>query len=236
MFVVDANVGITTTDEQLLKVLRKARVPLVLVANKVDDQRGELEGRGAVEPRLRRAVPGPFRPARPRLRRPAGRGGRHAGGGPARRRPRPAARGPRRSLQRREVLAAEPAREGAASSSTTSPAPPATPWTRRSSSAARSGPSWTPPRDPSPHRAVPGRGLLRPLHARGADRAEVAVVLLEANEADLHPGPQDHRHGPGVRARPCARLQQVGPTDGGAAQGAGAEIERTSAMSPGRRA
>ena len=43
MFVVDANVGITTTDEQLLKVLRKARVPLVLVANKVDDQRGELE-------------------------------------------------------------------------------------------------------------------------------------------------------------------------------------------------
>ena len=43
MFVVDVNVGITTTDEQLLKVLRKARVPLVLVANKVDDQRGELE-------------------------------------------------------------------------------------------------------------------------------------------------------------------------------------------------
>ncbi|MGP9537034.1 bifunctional cytidylate kinase/GTPase Der [Brachybacterium sp. AOP43-C2-M15] len=43
MFIVDANVGITTTDEQLLKVLRKADVPIVLVANKVDDQRGELE-------------------------------------------------------------------------------------------------------------------------------------------------------------------------------------------------
>ena len=43
MFVVDANVGITTTDEQLLKVLRKSKVPIVLVANKVDDQRGELE-------------------------------------------------------------------------------------------------------------------------------------------------------------------------------------------------
>src|SRR5690606_23836830 len=43
LFVVDANVGITTTDEQLLKVLRKANVPIVLVANKVDDQRGELE-------------------------------------------------------------------------------------------------------------------------------------------------------------------------------------------------
>ncbi|AXK45065.1 bifunctional cytidylate kinase/GTPase Der [Brachybacterium saurashtrense] len=43
MFIVDANVGVTTTDEQLLKVLRKANVPIVLVANKVDDQRGELE-------------------------------------------------------------------------------------------------------------------------------------------------------------------------------------------------
>ena len=43
MFVVDANVGITTTDEQLLKVLRKSKVPIVLVANKVDAQRGELE-------------------------------------------------------------------------------------------------------------------------------------------------------------------------------------------------
>ncbi|ATG54913.1 cytidylate kinase [Brachybacterium ginsengisoli] len=43
MFIVDANVGITSTDEQLLKVLRKAKVPIVLVANKVDDQRGELE-------------------------------------------------------------------------------------------------------------------------------------------------------------------------------------------------
>lgn len=43
MFVVDANVGITTTDEQMLKVLRRTDQPVVLVANKVDDQRGELE-------------------------------------------------------------------------------------------------------------------------------------------------------------------------------------------------
>ena len=43
LFIVDANVGVTTTDEQLLRVLRKAKVPIVLVANKVDDQRGELE-------------------------------------------------------------------------------------------------------------------------------------------------------------------------------------------------
>ena len=43
MFVVDANVGITDTDEQLLRVLRQAKRPVVLAANKVDDQRGELE-------------------------------------------------------------------------------------------------------------------------------------------------------------------------------------------------
>ena len=43
LFIVDANVGVTTTDEQLLRVLRRARVPIVLVANKVDDERGELE-------------------------------------------------------------------------------------------------------------------------------------------------------------------------------------------------
>ena len=43
LFIVDANVGVTTPDEQLLRVLRKAQVPIVLVANKVDDQRGELE-------------------------------------------------------------------------------------------------------------------------------------------------------------------------------------------------
>src|SRR5699024_4321981 len=39
----DANVGVRATDEQLLRGLRRAQVPIVLVANKVDDQRGELE-------------------------------------------------------------------------------------------------------------------------------------------------------------------------------------------------
>jgi GTP-binding protein len=42
-FVVDATVGITTTDEQLLKVLRRSDRPVILVANKVDDERGEIE-------------------------------------------------------------------------------------------------------------------------------------------------------------------------------------------------
>ena len=43
LFVVDANVGITHTDEQLVRVLRRSKKPVLLVANKVDDQRGELE-------------------------------------------------------------------------------------------------------------------------------------------------------------------------------------------------
>ena len=42
-FVVDATVGITQTDEQLVKVLRRSKKPVLLIANKVDDERGELE-------------------------------------------------------------------------------------------------------------------------------------------------------------------------------------------------
>ncbi|WP_058233971.1 bifunctional cytidylate kinase/GTPase Der [Devriesea agamarum] len=43
LFVVDANVGMTTTDEQLVKVLRRSGRPVILAANKVDDERGEIE-------------------------------------------------------------------------------------------------------------------------------------------------------------------------------------------------
>lgn len=43
VFVVDVTVGITDTDEQLVKVLRRAKKPVLLVANKVDDVRQELE-------------------------------------------------------------------------------------------------------------------------------------------------------------------------------------------------
>jgi len=41
MFVVDANVGATSTDEQVVRMLRKAGKPVFLVANKVDDVRQE---------------------------------------------------------------------------------------------------------------------------------------------------------------------------------------------------
>ena len=43
IFVVDATVGATDADEQIVRVLRKAKVPVILVANKVDDERAELE-------------------------------------------------------------------------------------------------------------------------------------------------------------------------------------------------
>ncbi|HET8603680.1 MAG TPA: ribosome biogenesis GTPase Der [Marmoricola sp.] len=46
LFVVDATVGITDTDEAVVRVLRRAGKPVVLAANKVDDQRAEAEAYG----------------------------------------------------------------------------------------------------------------------------------------------------------------------------------------------
>jgi GTP-binding protein len=43
LFVVDATVGITDADEAVVKVLRRSGKPVVLAANKVDDQRAEAE-------------------------------------------------------------------------------------------------------------------------------------------------------------------------------------------------
>lgn len=43
LFVVDTNVGATDADEAIVKILRQAKVPVILVANKVDDQKAELE-------------------------------------------------------------------------------------------------------------------------------------------------------------------------------------------------
>ncbi len=43
LFVVDATVGATDTDEAVVKLLRRAGKPVLLVANKVDDQRMESE-------------------------------------------------------------------------------------------------------------------------------------------------------------------------------------------------
>lgn len=43
VFVVDATVGATGSEEAMVKVLRRAKVPVILVANKVDDERTEAE-------------------------------------------------------------------------------------------------------------------------------------------------------------------------------------------------
>jgi GTP-binding protein len=43
LFVVDVNVGATDSDEAVVRVLRKAGKPVVLVANKVDDERAEAD-------------------------------------------------------------------------------------------------------------------------------------------------------------------------------------------------
>ena len=43
VFVVDATVGATDSDEAVIRVLRKAKKPVVLVANKVDDARAESD-------------------------------------------------------------------------------------------------------------------------------------------------------------------------------------------------
>jgi GTPase len=46
LFVVDATVGITDADEAVVRVLRKSEKPVILAANKVDDQRAEAESYG----------------------------------------------------------------------------------------------------------------------------------------------------------------------------------------------
>ncbi len=43
LFVVDSTVGITDTDETVVKILRRSGKPVVLAANKVDDQRAEAD-------------------------------------------------------------------------------------------------------------------------------------------------------------------------------------------------
>ena len=43
LFVVDVNVGATDSDEAVVRVLRRAGKPVVLVANKVDDERAEAD-------------------------------------------------------------------------------------------------------------------------------------------------------------------------------------------------
>ena len=58
LFVVDATVGITDEDEAVVRVLRKAKKPVVLAVNKVDDQRLEEKRRCHPEQRSGHPVGG----------------------------------------------------------------------------------------------------------------------------------------------------------------------------------
>ncbi len=63
LLVVDAVVGATAGDEAAVKVLRRAKTPVILVANKVDDQRAEADAHalwslGLGEPRMVSAAHG----------------------------------------------------------------------------------------------------------------------------------------------------------------------------------
>ncbi|MBH0781166.1 ribosome biogenesis GTPase Der [Nocardia bovistercoris] len=63
LLVVDATVGATATDEAAVRKLRRSRIPVILVANKVDDQRIESEAAalwslGLGEPRMISATHG----------------------------------------------------------------------------------------------------------------------------------------------------------------------------------
>ncbi len=82
LFVVDATVGVTDSDEAVSGVLRKAGKPVVLAANKVDNQPRGAGGQRTVVARPRRAPPG-LGPPRPLQRRPARRGARRAARDPA---------------------------------------------------------------------------------------------------------------------------------------------------------
>ena len=67
LVVVDASVGATDTDMAVARILRRSKRPVLLIANKVDDERLEADAAAAVEPGAGQAV-GAVGAARPRLR------------------------------------------------------------------------------------------------------------------------------------------------------------------------
>ena len=112
MFVVDAGVGITDNDEAVVRILRKSGKPVVLAANKVDDQRAEAEAYGLWNLGLGEPMPVSALHGRGSGRPPGRRTGCAAGdpAGDLRPRRRAASGGHHRPPQRRQVLAAEQAR------------------------------------------------------------------------------------------------------------------------------
>jgi GTPase len=214
MFVVDAVVGATDDDEAVVRLLRRSGKPVVLVANKVDDQRGR--GRRHVLWSLGLGQPYPVSACTAGQRRPARRRPRGAAARsrwPGRPRGRTSPGGARRQAQRRQVVLLNKLAGRSAWSSTTWRAPPATRSTSSSSSAARPGGSSTPPASgASP--PDPRRGLLRLAadpggsgEGRGGRRARRRL------RADRRAGRPGDPAGDRRRERRRRGLQQVGPTD-----------------------
>ena len=187
VFVVDATVGATDTDEAVVRLLRRAGKPVVLVANKVDDQR--VRG-------------GRHEPVEPRPRRSRGRCPRCTGGGAATCSTR-SSRCCRRC--RRSAAPTSEAARGAwhcSAGRTSASRRCSTSWPAPSGSSSTRSPAR--PRDPVDEivdlggktwRFVDTAGIRRRVHqARGADfyaslrtqtaleKAEVAVVLIDAEE------------------------------------------------------
>ena len=114
LFVVDARAGMTPGDEELAVILRAAKRPVIVLANKIDDPRRDSRlgrqfhrlGLGEPWPALGAARSRHGRPARRDRLAPAGHErGRDRGRSDPRRNPRPSERG--------QVVAAEPARRDA---------------------------------------------------------------------------------------------------------------------------
>ena len=240
LFVVDAMVGATDDRRARRQAAAQRGKPVFLVANKVDDQRTEpdaaaLWSLGLGEPYPVSALHGrgsgdlldDVLKVLPEV---------SAMGGATR----SAARAASRSSAARTSASPRcstswPARS--ASSSTTSPAPPATRSTSSSSSAARRGVRRH-RRHPSPRAPASGADFYASLRTQAAlEKAEVAVVLIDASRADHRAGRADHRAGPRGRPRARPRVQQVGPhSTRSAATTSSARSSRTSRRSRGRRA
>lgn len=146
LFVVDSNVGPTSSDEHVVKMLRKSDRPVLLLANKVDDLVQEpnaatLWGLGLGEPWPVSALHGrgvaDMLDEAMRILPEVSKVAKQEVGGPRR-----VAIVGRPNVGKSSLLNKAAGRS--ASSSTTSPAPPVTPSTRSSRSAVGSGASSTP--------------------------------------------------------------------------------------------